>query len=1054
MKKLLLGMLAIVAMVATSCQQEVDLGVNAGETATVSFNVNAPASRAYSDGTTATVLQYAVYDAADNELTALTVTDGEIHGSTTVNLQLVTGNSYTVLFWAAAPNAPYTVDFDAKTMEVNYAGALSNDEKRDAFYAKHTFTVKGAQTETIELRRPFAQLNIGTNDYLDAEKAGYVPTHSSVIVENLGNVLDLWNGDVEGTEATITFATADIKKDEEFPVSGGYEYLAMNYILVGAEKETVNVTFTYANEAGDTKTRTVGSVPVQRNYRTNLYGSILTSEVAINVEIKPEYNEPAHEAEALYLAAVNGGEVSLTEDVELESTLLVQNNMTINLNGKTITTKSQDGYAIINEGGTTLQILNGTSRTTAETGAIYGIVYTGEGSTTIIDGGTFNAVENGAYVFLNSGGNLTINNATINGGSTYPIYSYNAGNKLVINNATVNATFGCVNAYGDNSEVVINGGTFQMTGVQGKTSHIAYFSAKANVTINGGTFEKIGDLSMSATGGGGVCVNGGANLTINGGTFSGDYADVYNYGGAYSILGGNYKFNPANVVAGYKAVSAGGRYYVLPEVIANAATAENVTSVTESTADVATALTTDNGEATMFLWNDVAYIAKYGEVVITSSADEATTVRGVVEGASGLTTATVAEGIEVVGNRTFRKCATLETVTFPNSLTEIGPAVFQSCSKLANVTIPASVATIGEGAFAECTSLTSINIPEAVTRLEKDVLRNTGLTSIEIPASVTYIGTFAFRDCKQLKEVIINAPEFTIEANAFGVMAAPFTPLTIEVANAEMKAYVESKLGSNEKKYITVVAPAVIDNTADLQAALAAGQNVILANDLTISSSEMLTAPYGNKMAVSHNGGVFNGNGKTIGATIGGDNYVVMTNGGTIKDLNINNGFRGVVIMSANQTINLDNVVVGGEGVCYALNTAEGDSTQDLVATNCTFNGWSSWSLLKSAKFTNCTFGQGAYYTNVYGRLGKPYVTTLFDGCEFCSKFYIDLSALGANQVVTLKNCTVNGVKLTAENWASLIAPEDTCGEGQISVELKNGTYLTAENVADYIVIE
>ena len=109
---------------------------------------------------------------------------------------------------------------------------------------------------------------------------------------------------------------------------------------------------------------------------------------------------------------------------------------------------------------------------------------------------------------------------------------------------------------------------------------------------------------------------------------------------------------------------------------------------------------------------------------------------------------------------------------------------------------------------------------------------------------------------------------------------------------------------------------------------------------------------------------------------------------------------------------------------------------------------------VKDVTFTNCTFGQGTYYTNVYGRLVKPYVNAIFDGCEFGSKFYIDLSALGDDQVVTLKNCSVNGVKITTENWTSLVAPESTCGEGQISVELKNGTYLTAENVADYIVFK
>ena len=187
MKKLLLGMLAIVAMVATSCQQEVDLGVGSvGETATVSFNVNAPASRAYSDGTTATVLQYAVYDADGAYLPDLTKTT-TINTTAQVELQLVTGNTYSVIFWADHADAPYTVDFANKTMTVDYTGVLSNNEKLDAFYAIHEFTVKGAQTETIELRRPFAQLNIGTNDYAAATSAGYTPTQSTVTVKKIYN---------------------------------------------------------------------------------------------------------------------------------------------------------------------------------------------------------------------------------------------------------------------------------------------------------------------------------------------------------------------------------------------------------------------------------------------------------------------------------------------------------------------------------------------------------------------------------------------------------------------------------------------------------------------------------------------------------------------------------------------------------------------------------------------------------------------------------------------------------------------------------------------------
>ena len=288
MKKILYGMMAATMIFATSCENELELGA-AGEESMVSFTIATPdmGSRAYSDGTTATVLQYAVYDAEGNELEDLTVTNGEIHGSTTVNLKLTTGNTYSVIFWAAAPGAPYTVDFGAKTMTVNYTNAVSNDESRDAFYKYHTFTVSGAQTEAIELKRPFAQLNIGTSDYDDSEKAGYIPTQSAVTVKNVYNTLDLKEGKVSG-EVVANFGLADIKKDETFPVAN-CEYIAMNYLLVGADKETVDVEFTYTN-GSNAKTRTVGSVPVQRNYRTNIYGQLLTSDVNVNVEIKPGFD--------------------------------------------------------------------------------------------------------------------------------------------------------------------------------------------------------------------------------------------------------------------------------------------------------------------------------------------------------------------------------------------------------------------------------------------------------------------------------------------------------------------------------------------------------------------------------------------------------------------------------------------------------------------------------------------------------------------------------------------------------------------------------------------
>ena len=296
-KHLLIGMAAIASLFAPSCQNEIDPD-SEGKTSVVSFNVGTPGitSRAFSDGETATQLQYAVYKVENDvltELTDLTVKGEEAltmeNKKKEIELQLTTGNVYAMIFWAAAEGAPYEVNFANKTMTVDYTTAVSNDENRDAFYAYvEPFTVNGSETKTVELKRPFAQLNIGTNDFAASTKAGYTVIKSYVKVP-VYNTLNMVDGSVNDEPETIEFNWANIPSGETFPVAGGYEYLAMNYLLVDAEKETVDVEFKYTDGQNE-KTRKVGSVPVQRNHRTNIYGQLITSDVDINVEIKPEYD--------------------------------------------------------------------------------------------------------------------------------------------------------------------------------------------------------------------------------------------------------------------------------------------------------------------------------------------------------------------------------------------------------------------------------------------------------------------------------------------------------------------------------------------------------------------------------------------------------------------------------------------------------------------------------------------------------------------------------------------------------------------------------------------
>ena len=392
MKRILFGTFAVALLLASCAQDELVPAAN-GDEANVTVNINLPkniTSRAYSDGFTATHLQYALYDVTYGTPTKLdkyTVTDAEINISEQINFTLVNGHTYRFVFWASAPNAdgPYTVDFgdNDATFTVDYANQAdffkANLEDLDAFYVCEDVAVKGDVQKTFELRRPFAQLNIGTSDYDDAAAVGYKPDFSYVQVNQAYTTLDLMTGKVEDP-VTMTYNWNIVDKTQDFPVDG-HEYMAMAYVLTGADEASLtNVVFSYRQEGVDApegNTRTFGSVPLQRNYRTNIYGSILTSDVDVNIVIEPDYYDPDFSVtgkevtteQAASDLASEGEDVRFGSDIKCgvltqnvygqNWAAIIQNGGTIDGAGHTLnvgaytnTTNNKENYGIWTSGGT------------------------------------------------------------------------------------------------------------------------------------------------------------------------------------------------------------------------------------------------------------------------------------------------------------------------------------------------------------------------------------------------------------------------------------------------------------------------------------------------------------------------------------------------------------------------------------------------------------------------------------------------------------------------------------------------------------------------------
>lgn len=332
-KKLFLGMFAAAGMLlATSCSNdELDV-VQSGNEAQVTFSLAAEggiATRAISDGKSADVLYYAIYD-ADKKL--ITTIAGSTNGLLTkpkafpngskqdaVEVTLAKGQEYTAVFWAqdASCNA-YTVtaEPDGLKVAVDYEGD-NNDETRDAFFKAETFKVTGNTEIDVVLKRPFAQINVGVTeaDWKAAVESGIEITASKVVIKNAATSINLLDGTVKGEQAVeYDFAAiptdpaileVDVDRDGTIQENEKYKYLSMSYILTdNDEKRTTleadGLQFTFKSGGEDIVfDEGLHAVPVQRNWRTNILGKLLTGDIQFNIVIDErfddDYNYPEFE---------------------------------------------------------------------------------------------------------------------------------------------------------------------------------------------------------------------------------------------------------------------------------------------------------------------------------------------------------------------------------------------------------------------------------------------------------------------------------------------------------------------------------------------------------------------------------------------------------------------------------------------------------------------------------------------------------------------------------------------------------------------------------------
>lgn len=150
---------------------------------------------------------------------------------------------------------------------------------------------------------------------------------------------------------------------------------------------------------------------------------------------------------------------------------------------------------------------------------------------------------------------------------------------------------------------------------------------------------------------------------------------------------------------------------------------------------------------------------------------------------------------------------------------------------------------------------------------------------------------------------------------------------------------------------------------------------------------------------------------------------------GTIKNLKIKNGFRGIYMEQPTGDILIDNVVIDGNCV-YTLNQNCTKSDYSVTVQNSTLNGWTSHSEAKLFKYVNCSFGEGGPWWGRYAYF-RPYGNTIVENCNFSEGFKVDSSEISNTEYLKFIDCRVGETLITQENVTTLLGAD----AGKITVE-------------------
>ncbi|MFI3298659.1 MAG: DUF6562 domain-containing protein [Rikenellaceae bacterium] len=225
-----------------------------------------------------------------------------LNKSAEFDISLNSDESYDFILWADCSSStdtqtPFSSDYHyftttLKEVNLDYYNYSGNDDTRDAFCTSFNKSFSTNEDYTIELTRPFGQLNIYT--HLSDVIASLCPKFIEIsYTKNLPSTFNALSSTATGLQKVSWNKVAPVIDSHKSLPDSTWVHLATDYILVtkseGATLIDFVVNFYDADSVFITSNNSFINIPIQANHTTDITGELLTQQCSIGISIDPSF---------------------------------------------------------------------------------------------------------------------------------------------------------------------------------------------------------------------------------------------------------------------------------------------------------------------------------------------------------------------------------------------------------------------------------------------------------------------------------------------------------------------------------------------------------------------------------------------------------------------------------------------------------------------------------------------------------------------------------------------------------------------------------------------